>query len=463
MMHRPTGPILTAAEMRAAELAAEDYGVSLAMLMERAGKAVADAVVRFSRGRPVLILCGPGNNGGDGYVAARLLMEAGVAVRVAAFGEPRTDLAKDARAAWTGPVEDARTCEPAAVLVDALFGTGLTRAVEGEVASHYWDLAKDAETVIAVDLPSGLDTDHGACLGAARAHVTVALGALKPAHLLEPGSSLCGAVLLARIGIPAWSDAHVLRRPSLYAPAPDSHKYKRGYAVVAGGAMGGAAMLSARAAMRLAGYVALTGAKRTGPEALVHRRWEDVAEDKRVGALLIGPGLGRDEAAHAKLDAALATSHKLVLDADALMLLTSAERDALGQGIRPCILTPHEGEFQALFGRLPGSKIERARAAAALSGAVVVLKGADTVIASPEGRVAVASGLPGWLASAGTGDVLAGLCVAALAGSDNLLVDAFDAACTAVWLHGEAARRAGPALIADDLPDQIQDAVRMCL
>lgn len=454
-----TGPILTAADMRAAEMDAVEKGTSLATLMDRAGAAVADAVERFGGPHPVLILCGPGNNGGDGYVAATLLKGRGLLVRVAALGEPGTDLARDARAHWDGPVETLDDAEPAHTLVDALFGTGLTRALEAGVAASLARLAGAARFSLAVDVPSGVHTDTGEALGAAQMGVTLALGALKPAHLLQPGAGLSGHVRVADIGIAAQSGLSVLARPHLSAPGLDSHKYKRGYAVVAGGAMGGAAMLSARAAMRLAGYVAITGARRTGPEALVHRRWADVAEDVRVAAMLIGPGLGRTDAARAQLEQALATAHALVLDADALILLTPEERDVLGKCTKPVILTPHEGEFSALFGALDGSKVDRARAAAAQSGAVVVLKGADTVIAAPDGRAVITPAAPGWLASAGTGDVLAGLCVAQLASGQ----DAFGAACAAVWLHAEAARLAGPALIADDLPEFLPQAVERCL
>jgi hydroxyethylthiazole kinase-like uncharacterized protein yjeF len=458
-MQTLTGPIVTADAVRAAEQAAVADGTSLATLMDRAGKAVADAVLRFGGPHPVLILCGPGNNGGDGYVTARLLQEQGLPVRVAALAAPATDLARNARALWSGSVETLEGAAPAHTLVDALFGTGLTRALADDVQQHVARLAAAASFSLAVDLPSGVDTDTGASLGASGADLTLALGAVKPAHLLQPAASLCGQVRIADIGIVAVSQTRILERPKLQAPGVDSHKYRRGYAVIAGGAMGGAAMLSARSAMRLAGYVAITGARLTGPAALVHRRWSDVAEDARVGALLIGPGLGRGDAARERLTFALATPHALVLDADALMLLTEAERDALGARDKPVILTPHEGEFAALFGDKNDSKIDRARKAAALSGAFVILKGADTVIAAPDGRVAVAPLAPGWLASAGTGDVLAGCCVARLASGG----DAFAAACEAVWLHAKAARLAGPALVADDLPDLIPQAVEPCL
>lgn len=456
MLASPTGPVVTASEMRAAEEAVFASGTPVGVVMDRAGAAVAEAAWRYGAGHSILVLCGPGNNGGDGYVAARLLRERGASVRVAALREPRAPAAVAARQSWSGEIEPLDTARPAPVVIDALFGTGLARPLEPETRTHLDRLSASARFVLAVDLPSGVGTDDGADLGAIGASMTLALGALKPAHLLQPAAALCGAVRIADIGVPVVSGLTVVDRPKLSAPDAQSHKYRRGYAVVAGGAMGGAAMLAARAAMRLAGYVAITGARRLGPDALVHRRWNDVASDRRVGALLIGPGLGRDDTARAALAAALETSHALVLDADALMLATPADVKARA---RATILTPHEGEFAAMFPGLSGSKLVRARAAAEQSGAVILLKGADTVIAAPDGRAKLLPPLPGWLASAGTGDVLAGLAVAALAGSG----DAFDAATTAAWLHGEAARLAGPALIADDLPAFVAGAIARCL
>lgn len=445
--------ILTSAEMRAAEEAAE---CGLSELMERAGAAVAEAVWRFGGGRPCLIICGPGNNGGDGYIAARLLHERGLDVRVAALREPRAALAIAARAAWKGPVEALDAAQPAPILVDALFGTGLARPLEAEITAPLARLCAKAEFVIAVDLPSGVGTDDGAVMGAKQADLTLALGARKPAHLLHPSAGLCGAVRVADLGLHVTSKAQMIVRPTLAMPETDSHKYRRGYVAVIGGAMGGAAMLSAKAAMRLAGYVALVGAKRTGPDALVYRRWENVPDDRRIGALLIGPGLGRDQKARDGLAAALQCPYPLVLDADALMLLDVASIKARAA---PVILTPHAGEFAHLFGEGQGSKIERARHAATSFGATIIFKGADTVIAEPTGKVVVSSQAPSWLASAGTGDVLAGMVAALLSGG----MAPFDAANAAVWLHGEAARRAGPCLIADDLPNHIPAAIAACL
>ncbi len=440
------GPILTAAEMRAAE---EGAGVPLSELMERAGAAVAEAVGRYGGSQRTLILCGPGNNGGDGYVAARLLKARGVEVSVAALREPRAELAIAAWRRWDGVTKALADAGPAPVVVDCLFGTGLARPLEPEIVNALKQSFAAAKFRLAVDLPSGLGTDDGANLGAAAADLTLALGALKPAHVLQPGAALCGHVHVADIAIAAESRTHVLERPHLAAPSPGDHKYRRGYAVIVGGRMAGAAMLSARAAMHIAGYVAIVGARQRGPDALVHRRWDDVADDKRVGAMLIGPGLGRDAEAREKLNAALGVDVPLVLDADALML--SAELAG-----RHAIVTPHEGEFATLFPDLTGSRIDQARAAAARSGVVVVLKGSNTVIGSPAGEVRVARTAPGWLASAGTGDVLAGIAAALLAKPG---ADAFEAACAAVWLHGEAARLAGPAFTADTLITHIPAAL----
>ncbi|GGB33571.1 bifunctional NAD(P)H-hydrate repair enzyme [Sphingomonas metalli] len=447
-------PVLTAAAMRAAEAAHGD----LAALMERAGGGIAAAVHRLAAGAEVLILCGPGNNGGDGYVAARLLAEAGLPVRVAASAEPRTDLARAARVRWTGPVEPLAEARPAPVLVDALFGTGLTRPVAE--ADTLVRLAGAARLAIAVDLPSGVETDSGACLSPVPPFaVTLALGALKPAHLLHPAAGFCGAVRWIDLGLCLDADTHVMRRPRLARPKAEAHKYSRGMVAIVAGAMPGAAALAVTAAGRAgAGYVLLLGSATDRlPHAVVRRRWADGAlDDARIGAVLVGPGLGRDETARGKLSAVLAAPHPLVVDGDALHLLDPA---ALAGRTAPAILTPHDGEFAALFGDLSGSRIDRARAAAASARAIVVLKGAATVIAGPDGRVVVSETGSPWLSTAGTGDVLAGTIAARLAGP----TDAFAAACAGVWLHGEAARRAGPAFLADDLAAHLPQAIAQCL
>jgi len=452
-------PILAAAEMRAAEQELFDRGVSVEALMERAGSAAAEAIWRYAGNMPVLVLCGPGNNGGDGYVVARILAARGVSVRVTASGEPTTPAAIHMRGLWDGPVEALADAAPAPLLVDALFGTGLSRALDPALAKALERLEEGAQRRIAVDLPSGVSTDDGRLLGPVIAQdLTVALGALKPAHLLQPAAAMMGRVVIADIGVATGSSLHRIDRPSLPAPGPGAHKYTRGQVVVVEGAMPGAALLTAGAAQRSgAGYVTLFGADRRGAASLVHRDGDlaTLLADDRVNAVAIGPGLGRGPAARALLDQALDSVRPLVLDADALVLL---KPDELGRRAVLPVLTPHEGEFAGLFGDLTGSKLERTRAAAVLSQSVIVLKGADTVVAAPDGRAAIAGPVSAWLASAGTGDVLAGAIAACRARG----LDAFDAAVAGVWLHGEAARRAGAGLIADDLIAHLPAALEAC-
>ncbi len=483
-------PILTAAEMRAAEDAVIATGVSVETLMERAGTAIAEAVRRLAGTNEVLILCGPGNNGGDGYVAARVLAEMGVTVRVAALSEPRTDAAKSARAGWPSPVETLAGAKPAPILVDALFGTGLTRplnastkptpnrspadagaqskplgtplklswapasAGERSVVECLHSLANAAQLSIAIDLPSGLATDTGEALSTPPVfNLTLALGAVKPAHLLQPAARYCGQIRLLDIGVPTVSQAEVLKAPILPTPGPDSHKYTRGMVAIIAGTMSGASDLAALAAMRAgAGYVTLLGDSQGPPHALVRTPFSDHAlANDRIGALVIGPGLGRDDIARARLDAALTSGHPLIIDGDALRLLDPDRIRALDV---PLILTPHAGEFDALFGKSDADKITRARDAATRTNAIVVFKGADTVIAAPDGRVRIAQGASDWLSTAGTGDVLAGAIGAMLAAR----LEPLEAAAAGVWLHGDAARRLGAAFIADDLAEALRSA-----
>ncbi|MCE7798553.1 NAD(P)H-hydrate dehydratase [Sphingobium sufflavum] len=444
-------PILTAAETRAAEQAMFDAGTDPYALMVRAGESAAEQIWRIGHKRPTLILCGPGNNGGDGFVVARSLRDRGVPVRVAVAGESRTDSARRARADWAGPVEDIATAEPAVQTVDALFGVGLTRGLDPALAERLCALVEAGQRSFAVDVPSGVDSDSGAILSAVpRFDVCLAIGVLKPAHLLLPAADRAGAVLPIAIGLEAGeASCRLLAAPRLSAPARDAHKYRRGLVAIVAGRMAGACALSAEAAARGgAGYVRLVGAQAILPlsHAIVRAsgKSETALADERIAALLVGPGLGRDERAREQLAAVLATAHPVVVDADALHLLAQQGLDSLPP---QAILTPHDGEYAALFGDVPGNRIERARIAAARANAVVVLKGSDTVVAAPDGRARVATGLSSWLSTAGTGDVLAGLCAARLA----VTADPFLAACEAVWLHGEAARRAGAAFAADDL------------
>lgn len=422
-------------------------GISVDDLMARAGQALADAVWRFGGGQPVLVLCGPGNNGGDGYVAARLLRDKGLDVRLAALAPPTTAVAQRAADQWAAPVEHLEGAAAAPVLLDCLFGTGLSRPLEAPLSIWLADLRREARFVVAADLPSGVASDDGRDLGAMPADVTIALGALKPAHLVQPSAGLCGYVRVADIGIAAQSVCHVAARPSLAPPRACDHKYTRGLIAIIAGSMPGAASLSAVAAARSgAGYVMLADGQATAvPLSIVPRAFADVLADKRVSALVIGPGLGRDEAARAKLAAALETAIPLVIDADALHLVAPT---MLKRRTAPTLLTPHAGEFAALFGTAGGgSKLDQARYAAAQTGATLIFKGADTVIAAPDGAARMAAGSSPWLASAGTGDVLAGIAGAMLGRG----MDPLHAAEAALWLHSRAAALAGPGLIADDL------------
>jgi hydroxyethylthiazole kinase-like uncharacterized protein yjeF len=444
-------PILTTAEMIAAEQRAIDAGTSVETLMERAGAALAEAAYRYAGKMPSLILVGPGNNGGDGYVAARNLAERGVEVRVAAIAEPKSDAGKWARDQWTGHVETlAATTKPAPLLIDAIFGTGLKKDLEVSVLEQLFRLTNEAKIRIACDLPSGVESDSGRELSLASVcDLTVTFGALKPAHRLFPAMHKCGRVVLADIGVEASSDWHEIGMPDLPPLDLGGHKYSRGLVHALAGKMPGAIALAAKAAARSgAGYIRVSTSLRIDglPASIVQT---DTAElnDERIGCILVGPGLGDIPQV---LTLALTSRAPKVIDADAITHLGEPER-LRGQD---AILTPHEGEFERLFGKLDGSKAERAVEAARLSGAVIVYKGPDTLVAAPDGRLGFAPPAPAWLASAGTGDVLAGM-IAALRARR---LAGFEAACAAVWLHGRAAEIAGPRMIADDLVHAIPAA-----
>ena len=445
-------PILTAKAMRAAEQVAIEAGASVESLMERAGAALAEAAYRFAGPTPTLVLCGPGNNGGDGYVAARHLAGRGVEVRVAATGEPKSDAAKRARAQWPGEVEPlSPETGDAPLVIDALFGTGLKRGLEASISDQLSRLGDAAIASVACDVPSGIETDGGAELSPVpRFDMTVTFAALKPAHLLHPAMDKCGRLVLADIGIEAGDGWHEIAKPTLPALDPGGHKYDRGLVHALAGAMPGAIALAVTAAARAgAGYVRVSTSKHIDglPAAIVQLDSAPV-NDERIGCLLVGPGLGDIPQV---LTLALTSRAPKVIDADGIGLLGEPER-LKGQD---AIVTPHEGEFRKLFGDLPGSKPERALAAAKRSGAIVVYKGPDTLVASPDGRLGFAPPAPAWLASAGTGDVLAGLVAAMRARG----LPPFEAACAAVWLHGRAAEIAGPQMIADDLVVAIPRAI----
>ena len=445
-------PILTAEAMRNAEQAAIDSGTPVETLMERAGAALAEGAVRFAGPLPALVLCGPGNNGGDGYVAARYLAARGIDVRVAALAEPKSDAAKWARSRWTGEVEQlSQDTQGSPLLIDALFGTGLKRGLEDSVSLLLSELAHEALVAVACDLPSGVETDTGAILNPLHAvDLTVTFGALKPAHVLHPVMHKCGRVVLADIGIEGSGEWHEIGPPTIPPLDPGGHKYSRGLVHALAGKMPGAIALAASAAARSgAGYVGVSTSRPIDglPAAVVQVETAEV-NDPRIDCLLVGPGLGDIPQV---LTLALTSQAPKVIDADAIGLIGDPER-LRGQD---AIVTPHESEFNKLFGDIPGPKSERALKAAELSGAVVVFKGPDTLVASPDGRLGFAPPAPAWLASAGTGDVLAGM-IAALRARG---MRPFEAACAAVWLHGRAAELAGPHMIADDLVAAIPAAL----
>ncbi len=505
--------LLTCEEMGRADRAAVARGVPSLTLMENAGRAVAGEVMKRMRpGARIAVLCGPGNNGGDGFVAARHLKRASYDVRLHLIGDRaalKGDAAEVARA-WDGPV---RPMEPAALesmhlIVDAMFGAGLARPLEGVASEMVAAINASGLPVLAVDVPSGLDGTTGAATGpVAQATCTVTFFRRKPCHLLMPGRALCGDVVVADIGIPdavlagevavaTFADGPDLWTAALPRPALDAHKYARGHALVISGPAfrSGAARLGARGALRAgAGLVTVASPASALPENAAQLTavmlvpcdgpadLARILEDTRKNAVLIGPGAGVGGETADLTAVALSSGAAVVLDADALTSFaggTGEETGAVGFGFtkparpadrtpralfsliagrtdRPVVITPHEGEFARLFPGLVGSKLDRARAAAALSGAVVVLKGPDTVIAAPGGRAAINANAPPWLATAGSGDVLAGMVTGLLAQR----MPVFEAAAAAVWLHGAAAQAFGPGLIAEDLPEALPEVL----
>ncbi len=477
--------LLTPSQMAAADQAAIAGGTSGIVLMDNAGAAIAREIRRRFAPCPVVVAAGPGNNGGDGFVVARLLAEVGWSVRVALLGS-RDQLTGDAALAarrWTGPVEPA---EPAVVagaglIVDALFGAGLARPLDGAAAVLVAAIAQRGVPVVAVDLPSGVSGSTGAVLGiAAPATVTVSFFRAKPGHWLLPGRDFMGELVLADIGIGAEGlDAAgrasapalplvLLNHPSLWhdrlhRPVAQDHKYSRGRALVRVGTMPGAARLAAAAARRSgAGALVMVGdpawhgvlgVDAPGVILAAPDAWAGLLADPRTSAALIGPGAGVGPATLTTIETAVQVGVPLVLDADALTILAQAGRRDIARDARaPIVMTPHAGEFETMFGDVGGEgRVARVRAAAAIAGAVVVLKGSDSVIATPDGRAAINTGAPPTLATAGTGDVLAGLVLGLIAQG----MPAADAAAAAVWLHGTAAARLGGRLVAEDLAPAI--------
>jgi hydroxyethylthiazole kinase-like uncharacterized protein yjeF len=487
--------VLTTIEMERADRLAITAGTPGFALMMSAGQAVAEAAMDLVEEGPIVVVAGRGNNGGDGFVAAAELAARGRDVSVILLCE-RDSLQGDAALAargWKYPVLpfNPQAIGKPALIIDALFGAGLNRPVKGDPLEMIEAVNANGAPVLAVDLPSGISGTSGAVMGAAiNAVETVTFFRRKPAHLLMPGRKHCGRVRVADIGI----DPRVLEeiRPQTsenipqswqsFFPVPriDGHKYARGHAIVLSGELAstGAARLAARGALRAgAGLVTVASPRdalavnAAALTAVMVRsvdtplEFGEMISDRRLNAIVIGPGAGVSERTRDFVHTALSAKRGLVLDADALTSFAEAP-ERLFESIKASdggqvVLTPHEGEFPRLFSDIsnkhPGrSKLERVRDAAERSGAVVLLKGPDTVVASPDGRASIASNAPPWLATAGAGDVLAGMIAAMLAQG----VPAFEAACIGVWMHGEAAAEAGPGLIAEDLPEVLPAVFR---
>ena len=484
--------LLTPVEMGEADRLTIAAGTPGIELMENAGRAVADAAARlFRNGAPqVRVVAGRGNNGGDGFVAARILADRGFPVQVLLLGD-RARLNSDAATAaerWKGPTEPAGPggLAGAEFIIDAMFGAGLDRPVEGSAKAMIEAMNASGAPILAVDLPSGIAGASGAVLGTAvRATRTITFFRRKPGHILLPGRLHCGPVEVADIGISANVLSAIEPRtfvnsPSLWScafpiPGIDGHKYKRGHAVVLSGGLAstGATRLAARGALRAgAGLVTIASpadalaVNAAANLSIMVRQVDDAAglsallQDRRINAAVLGPGGGIGSALRERVMLALASDCAVVLDADAL---TSFAEDpetlfsAIKQRCSATVLTPHDGEFTRLFklrfqSTDQTSKIDRVKVATAASNATVLLKGADSVVASPDGPVSIAVNAPPWLATGGSGDVLAGIVAGLLAQG----MPAFEAASAAVWLHGEAGNAVGPGLIAEDLPDALR-------
>ncbi len=457
--------LLSPDEAGRADALAAEAGVPVAVLMENAGRAVARAARQHFGPCPTLVLCGPGNNGGDGYVAARRLAAEGWPVTVASLAPPRPgSTAAAAAGRFRGPIVPftPERAASAGLVIDAVFGAGLARDLEHRVA----DVLLGAHRVLAVDVPSGVDGATGAVRGAApQAALTVTFFRRKPGHLLLPGRDLCGELLLAEIGVPApvlealrprtFANGPALWR--LREPLASDHKYARGHVTVLGGAMTGAGRLAAEGARRAgAGMVTIAArahadAFRAGSPGVIvsEAALASLLADQRRTVWVCGPGLGPAEASRV-LPVLRGAGRQVVADADCFSAFAGRPDELAGCAV----LTPHAGEFSRVFGAPGNDRLGAARAAAAHTGAVVLLKGSDTIIAAPDGRAAINASAPPWLATAGAGDVLAGIVAGLLAQH----MPAWEAACAAAWLHGEAARIAGPGLIAEDLPSVLPQA-----
>ncbi|AMO71730.1 bifunctional ADP-dependent NAD(P)H-hydrate dehydratase/NAD(P)H-hydrate epimerase [Sphingorhabdus sp. M41] len=463
------GNILTAAEMKLAEQSLIDSGVSVEQLMHRAGQGAAQMIWRIAADMPTLVLCGPGNNGGDGYVIAQWLLEKGVDVSVVAPLDPTTGAAQNAKSLWRGKTVALADAQPAAQFVDCLFGTGLARPVGDQWFGHFTRLFMGAKRRVAIDLPSGVESDHGKLLNdIPQFDTTIALGAFKPSHFLEPARSKMGNLVGIDIGVTADSDLAILSKPRIAAPTSRDHKYSRGLVAVVAGAMPGAAQLTAMAAQKSgAGYVkifASPGFPSPHPSIVVENV-QDMADlqqrlsDNRISAIIVGPGLGRDDRAKDLLTTALSADAPLVIDADALTVAGLQFADLVKVRSAETVATPHAGEFAGLTPDALQYKLDDSRQLAREAECNILLKGSDTVIFSPDGKASISAQTCPWLSTAGTGDILAGIIASRLATG----ISAYKAACEGQWLHSRAGQLAGPAFTPEMLIDQLPTTLQECL
>lgn len=463
------GYILTAAEMLAAEEKLIGQGTSVETLMERAGQGAAQEIWRLFRDMPTLVLCGPGNNGGDGYVIAEWLRLKGVRVSIASTGNPTTDAANNAFSLWKGTTESIDNAKPQPLVVDCLFGTGLKRPVSGTLLEQYLHLCGNAQKLVAIDIPSGIDSDTGQLLNQVPEYdLTIGLGAYKPAHFLEPGRSRSRNILGVDIGIETKSTVRIQTRPALSIPKATDHKYSRGLVAVVAGDMPGAAELTALAAQSSgAGYAKIFApdASNSSNASIVVNTYSnlqglsELLGDPRIGAVALGPGLGRSEKAVSIIDTVLESGASLVLDADALTVMGESFSERLKSKKQAIVCTPHSGEFAAIGGLLDTNKIKEAMKLAKSSGATILHKGIDTVIAETTGDTVVSKTTCSWLSTAGTGDVLTGVIAARLACGTN----PFEAAQQGQWLHSRAAQLSGPSFSPESLIASLPHALAECL
>jgi len=469
-----------------------EAGTSSISLMDAAGRAVAQVCETRWPKSPVVILCGPGNNGGDGFVAARYLKQAGWTVRLHCLvaHESLTGDAAHHANLWTDSCDgdilefDTITLKDSPIVIDAIFGAGLARSIEGDLAELFERINTLAAGCLSVDLPSGISGDSGEILGTSlQADCTVTFFCKKPGHLLQPSANLCGDITVADIGTP--HDVLNTIKPSLCQndpqvwltsfppPASADHKFTRGHALIYGGdKMMGAARLAARAARRVgAGLSSIICTResfeiyaKADPGTIVEEAnklsdFQELLTDDRRNVVAIGPGAGLNERTKDFTITALNSGKPVVLDADALSVFAE-NPDNLFKHLNPtCILTPHEGEFARLF-NISGNKLDRTRQASKICNAIVVLKGSDTVIAAPDGRATINNNAPPDLATAGAGDVLVGIIAGLLAQRQDETISTFEAACAGVWIHGKCASLVGAGLIAEDLCEKLPDVLK---